>query len=265
MSSAPAAASAKDAPNPKLLLAVKICNILNAAMLVACGVVYFVLLTSPAPLQIITALYVIAFGIILFCFEMHLKAMDRVINRNFGFMFSWGGRTLFFLLVGTLCFGLGAMGIATGCVTGANLIFSGYVLCTQPHVSEQWAKEFDSYRERATAGTSAGMPMASLSTAAASASVGAPASVSIDISSSTAAAGVSSLASAARASGVDPLAAATAAGANPFLDSSAPAPSSASSARGGGDWKKFQDDATGKYYYHNSKTQETKWENDNAT
>jgi len=237
----------------------------------ACGIVFFITLGSPNVLSVITALYVIAFGLVLFCFELHLRSMDRLINRNFGFMFSWGGRTLFFLFVGTLCFGLGIMGIVTGCVTGANIFFNIYVLCTQPQMSEHWDKEFREYRDRAAPVQSTGMPMSSLSTASANAAVGAPSSVSIGISSGTSSTSVSvptsALASAARASGVDPLAAATAAGANPFLDSSAPAPASARGASGstsGGDWKKFQDDATGKYYYHNSKSQETKWENDSA-
>jgi len=101
---------------------VKAANVIDALFLATAGVVSFILLSFNL-LTVLSALYVIFFGLLLFCFECHLARFDLMIYRNFGFMFKWQGRAFFFLFTGTLSFGLGAVGIAAGCFTVVVVFF----------------------------------------------------------------------------------------------------------------------------------------------
>jgi len=206
---------------PTLVWTLRIVNILNACLLCVAGVLVFVFDTLDV-LLVLSSLYIIAFSLLLLCFEiLQIRMFQLMIFRNFGFMFSPAGRILFFLFIGTLAFGIGTLGIVAGCVTAANVIFNTYVLCKNPYYKEHMAAEAYAMRSRALDGAvKSGVPMQAVVThtpavAASSSSSGA------------------SLAPAA----IPPV----------------------SPAGLGPDWKKFHDEASGTDYWYNETSKETRW------
>jgi len=110
----------------------KVGNLINAGLLIACGVLKFFgpsILNLPV---VLSAIYVIMFGCLLCCFEVHLKRFDQYVFLNFGFMFYWYGRMLFFFFVATLALGLGIFGIIVGSITIINIFFTIYVMRVHP-------------------------------------------------------------------------------------------------------------------------------------
>jgi len=71
------------------------------------------------------------------------------VYRNFGFMFNWVGRCVFFILTGTLVFAFGTLGIIAGLVTVVNVIFNIYVLRNNDEYREHMEQEAIEMRERA--------------------------------------------------------------------------------------------------------------------
>ena len=61
-------------------------------------------------------MYVTFFGLMMTCLECNLGNLAPKFKANFGFMFSFIGRTVFILFCSTLCF---AMGGALGYIAGA--------------------------------------------------------------------------------------------------------------------------------------------------
>lgn len=59
--------------------------------------------------------------------------MAPKLRRNFGFMFSFYGRTFFILFCATMLFALNVwLGWLMGVITALNGIFNGYVICVHP-------------------------------------------------------------------------------------------------------------------------------------
>ena len=66
--------------------------------------------------------------------------MEVDVRRNFGFLYSYTGRTLFIVFIATICFGAtggtgdnsGALGIACGTVTFINAFFNCFVIYQHP-------------------------------------------------------------------------------------------------------------------------------------
>jgi len=56
------------------------------------------------------ALYVWFFALLIFCSELALKGVAKLIAENFGFMYHPVGRIIFLLFVGVMCFELGLLG-----------------------------------------------------------------------------------------------------------------------------------------------------------
>lgn len=46
------------------------------------------------------------FALLLVLFETRVKYTEGAIRRLFGFMFSYGGRTVFLIFLGAICFGM---------------------------------------------------------------------------------------------------------------------------------------------------------------
>jgi hypothetical protein len=106
----------------------KFCNVINAALLICAGVVAFVNLTTFSLAYIFMGAYLVCFGCLLGCFELHLKRFDRYVFLNFGFMYYWKWRSLFFCFVGSMSFGLGILGMIAGAMTVVNVIFNAWVM-----------------------------------------------------------------------------------------------------------------------------------------
>jgi len=132
----------KTADVPQLNRMMRLLNFLNASFLVTAGVLAFVLKVGGLSLPVIlSAVYVIAFALLLICFETHFGFVERIVYRDCGFMFRWQGRCLFLIFTGTLAFGLGIIGIIAGACTVVNVIFNLYVLKTNRSYEQYLAKQ----------------------------------------------------------------------------------------------------------------------------
>jgi len=115
--------------------------VINGLLLFICGLFSITsLLTFQLP-TLLSGIYVMLFSILLCCFECHLKKFDSYVFTNFGFMFYWQGRLIFFLFVATLTFGLGVFGVIIGALTLANVLMNCYILYSHPgyrkHIHDQ--------------------------------------------------------------------------------------------------------------------------------
>ena len=64
------------------------------------------------------AAYLVFFGLLMTCLECNLGNLAPKFKANFGFMFSFAGRTIFILFCATLCFALnGVFGWISGSAT----------------------------------------------------------------------------------------------------------------------------------------------------
>jgi len=150
---------------------------------------------------------------------------------------------IFFLFTGTLAFGLGPMGIAAGCLTVAIIIFNIYVLRTNKSYSDQTDKEQQEMVTR-VANQRPAVPSTSPTPVQPGSDKDAnPFTVDVNM-------------------GIG--------GHNmtvPVLVSAADVTSAAvhvakSNTIGNTDWEKIYDKGSGKYYFYNAKTQESRWELD---
>jgi len=237
----------KEMDAPTLVRIMKGCNVFNALFLITSAVLVFVLYKLTVPI-VLSAIYVICFSWMLICFELRLKRFDKIVYKNFGFMFSWIGRLIFFFFTGTLAFGLGALGIAAGSITIINVLFNIYVLRTNTAYHASVNEEGSSARQAA-----ADLPtVAQMKAAVELGSVAV--SVASDIQNSGA---YSSSSTAGSAYGSTP--APTTPTAAPMAASPSAVPSDGVKGPSG-NWEKFLDEATGTHYYYNAKTKETRWE-----
>ena len=113
-------------------------NLANGLCIMTGGVLGFL-----QPVSSMTALaigaYIILFGCMLFCFECRLKRMEDMVRRNFGFLFSYTGRTIFIMFIATLCLGatnangqVSPIGWVTGIFTFLNAMFNCFVIYQHP-------------------------------------------------------------------------------------------------------------------------------------
>ncbi|KAJ1452156.1 hypothetical protein M885DRAFT_528011 [Pelagophyceae sp. CCMP2097] len=113
-----------------LLVTMRMLNVGVSALMSAAAVI--ALLSLPSFDTAIISLYIWFFAIMLCCFETHLKAVSKVIASNFGFLYHAKGRLLFLVLLATLCFGLGLLGLISGGFLLFAAGFNTYVICKYP-------------------------------------------------------------------------------------------------------------------------------------
>lgn len=78
-------------------------------------------------------LYIAFFGMFLCCTEFKIPNIEVRLRREFGFLYSFVGRTLFILFAGTMCLSLAVtLGYILGIATIANALFNAYVVKTHP-------------------------------------------------------------------------------------------------------------------------------------
>jgi len=271
-------ASADDGPpsKEKLTRVLKSANVICALFLAVTGVVSFIILT-PDFTQVLCACYVIFFSLMLLCFECHFSCLDAVIYRNFGFMFNWGGRLVFLFLNGVLAFTLGIMGIIAGGFTGGVILLNMFILCRYRDFGEEYERDFAALRDQAAgkparpngendkalqavvtasaasqaAGGGSAYSGSGLGGALVNAAVANP-EATIAIGSAVASNPHVQNAALGAASSIanDP-------NRNPFVDAGGSGRGDLTEANG---WKKYLDDKSGKYYFYNERTKETKWD-----
>ena len=87
-------------------------------------------LPSPTPAR---SIYTCFFGLLLSCLECNISNLAPRLQRNFGFMFSFTGRTLFIVFCGSMAFAMGnTLAYVVGSLTVLNGLFNGYVICVHP-------------------------------------------------------------------------------------------------------------------------------------
>lgn len=88
------------------------------------------------------AVYIGMFGVLLALFETRVKFTSPFIRRNFGFLFTYSGRTAFLVFLGAVCFGMlgddvkGTDGynwcVGVGIATLCNALFNCFIICNHP-------------------------------------------------------------------------------------------------------------------------------------
>eukprot|EP00455_Lapot_gusevi_P025388 TRINITY_DN2668_c0_g1_i1.p1 TRINITY_DN2668_c0_g1~~TRINITY_DN2668_c0_g1_i1.p1 ORF type:complete len:258 (+),score=94.61 TRINITY_DN2668_c0_g1_i1:76-774(+) len=131
---------------PKLATFLRWINIINALGLGASGFFGFI---TWNPAQMLTAVYVAIFGLIIFLFEMRLKKLEIHFINNLGFLTSWLGRGMFIVFCGTLSFSMGMIGIITGIFSILNGVFNIYVWNRRPDMKDFLAQDSERIRNEA--------------------------------------------------------------------------------------------------------------------
>jgi len=62
--------------------------------------------SSPLSAQTFLTVYMGCFAFLLFFFETRFACTETLIRRNFGFMFTYMGRTIFLIFLSAVCFGM---------------------------------------------------------------------------------------------------------------------------------------------------------------
>jgi len=138
---------------PKLVWILRLANFLNAMLLIIIAVLKLQVTAGINQLPLIlSCIYVMFFSSLLLCFECHCRVFNRVVYRNFGFMFHWIGRVVFLFVTGSLAFGFGTNGIIAGCVTILNIIFNVYVVQTNDYYKDKLEDDAVDMRARAKTG-----------------------------------------------------------------------------------------------------------------
>lgn len=202
-------------------------NMINAALLIMAGVMAFLELEVTL-LIFLSAIYVISLSTILFAFELQCSMMESVIFQDCGFMFNWFGRTMFLIFVGSLAFGLGDWGTLGGIVTVANVIWTFLVMAVHT--------DYKNYMKNKNSASALKAGKRSLEKAGDNKFLGDGGS-----------------GAAPQQQQQQPTRAPDA----PSLIEDNPA--SGNTMDGG--WERILDEDSGAYYYYNSRTKETRWDN----
>ena len=115
----------------KLKSTLRIANMCNGMCLITLGIISWLSIVSFTSVTV--SCYVILFGLLISCLECNIGNLAPKLQRNFGFMFSFSGRTLFIMFCGSMAFAMGNwLGYIIGALTLLNGAFNGYVICVHP-------------------------------------------------------------------------------------------------------------------------------------
>ena len=124
---------------PGLVVYMRVANLVSSIILITFSVL--ALISAFNFTGVVICCYLICFSCLLCCFEMRIRQISNVINKNFGFMFSWQSRTTFLLFVAILCFGVNGSATSKGLMTSSGILmlciafFNAYVLYKYPQFS----------------------------------------------------------------------------------------------------------------------------------
>lgn len=118
----------------RMLYMLRLMNLSNGLLLIVTGILVFITgMVNISFASITVSGYVVFFGLLMTCLECQVGNLAPKFKRNFGFMFSFYGRTIFILFCSTMLFALNAwLGYLAGSLTAVNGIFNGYVICVHP-------------------------------------------------------------------------------------------------------------------------------------
>ena len=130
------------------------------------------LLTLSSMQGIFMAVYTVFFSFMLFIFELRLGSLESGIRDNFGFLFSFWGRTFFLCFMGTLCCALDTIiGYIAGTLMFANTLFNGYVIYKHPSFGKGDTTEHYTTAEEGAANWARNNPQTAMNMAGAVATV----------------------------------------------------------------------------------------------
>lgn len=134
----------KNLPAQTVSILLRVFNLTNAVLLgVTC---YFAYQIANSITRAFLATYIGLFALILFLFETRVRWSAQIIRRNFGFLFTYTGRTFFIIFLGAVCFGMldsdkkSTNGykwcLGVGIATMANAIFNCFIICNHPQFQD---------------------------------------------------------------------------------------------------------------------------------
>lgn len=130
--------SLQQAPLSQLARIMSWANRANGALMVLTGVL--ALFSGwGAFSSLLVSIYVGGFGALLLQYEF-AKSSD--MQRDLGFMYTYGGRAAFLLMIGNLSWACSPIGVYCALLTNANALFQGYILYTHPAFVENQASRF---------------------------------------------------------------------------------------------------------------------------
>ena len=102
--------------------------------MIALGIACFFIGTVQVSFKTVTvSAYVVFFGLLLACLECNMSALAPRFQRNFGFMYSFAGRSAFIIFSGTMVFAMNqVLAWIVGSLTILNGLFNGYIICVHP-------------------------------------------------------------------------------------------------------------------------------------
>ena len=130
-----------------VLRCMSIFNLLNGIGIIVGGVIILVMLPEcyeiaecPSASMAVIGFYTIIFGLLLVMFEGRIgRKYKSFMRKNFGFMYSYGGRTVFLLFLATMLystlytgFSLYFATLVVAIITSLNAIFNCFVIYRHP-------------------------------------------------------------------------------------------------------------------------------------
>ncbi|KAL3781616.1 hypothetical protein ACHAWO_009610 [Cyclotella atomus] len=126
-----AAAAVDESDLPRMILFMRVANLLAAGLLIACSIVELV--SIPGIGVWILSIYAICGGALICCLETQLKFVRRAIAMNFGFLFHSVYRFIFYMLMASVVwFYQGVLGYITAGLLAGVAVFNTYILCRYP-------------------------------------------------------------------------------------------------------------------------------------
>ncbi|TMW60346.1 hypothetical protein Poli38472_000388 [Pythium oligandrum] len=110
---------------------VRILNIVCVSVQVIAGVVSLFKIFHVNLAETLISVYVMLLAMLVLCYEFRFQMADTFIRTNFGFIYSFQGRSAYLLFIGLLDLGManGFFGIAAGataCLTAVTVLATGY-------------------------------------------------------------------------------------------------------------------------------------------
>ena len=126
-----AAAEVDESDLPRMILYMRVANLVAAGLLIACSIVE--LISIPGLGVWILSIYAICGGALICCLETQLKFVRTAIAMNFGFLFHSVYRFIFYLLMASVVwFYEGVLGYVTAGLLAGVAVFNTYILCRYP-------------------------------------------------------------------------------------------------------------------------------------
>ena len=91
---------------------------------------------------LVMGVYLQFFSLLMLLYELHNPMIAKILRDNMGIIYTAGGRSFCYLLMGSMCIGqMNLIMFITGCLMIFNSFYSVYVSCRYPDYESVYAKE----------------------------------------------------------------------------------------------------------------------------